>query len=94
MNTVYGFYATNALLKRVDDLFEKTMSLKKEVYNLGYTTLADKLNKCLDIIAFYSFSSDNIYTKKDGTAGRIMTAKEAKDSGIYDAVRKMKSKEK
>lgn len=78
----------------LDNLFEKTLSLQKEAYNLGYTTLADKLNKCLDIIAFYSFSSDNIYTKKDGSAGRIMTAKEAKDSGIYDAIRKMKSKEK
>lgn len=78
----------------LDNLFEKTMSLKKEAYNLGYTTLADKLNKCLDIIEDYSFASDSIYTKKDGTAGRIMTAKEAKDSGIHDAIRKKKSEEK
>ena len=78
----------------LDYLFEKTMSLKKEAYNLGYSTLADKLDKCLNIIAFYSFSSDNIYIKKDGTAGRIMTAKEAKDSGIRDAIRKKKSEEK
>ena len=78
----------------LDNLFEKTMSLKNEAYNLGYSTLADKLNKCLNIIAFYSFSSDNIYIKKDGTAGRIMTAREAKDSGIHDAIRKKKSEEK
>ena len=78
----------------LDYLFEKTMSLREEAYNLGYSTLADKLDKCLNIIAFYSFSSDNIYIKKDGTAGRIMTAKEAKDSGIRDAIRKKKSEEK
>lgn len=78
----------------LDNLFEEILNLGKEVDNLGYTTLADKLDKCLDIIENYNFASDSIYTKKDGTAGRIMTAKEAKDSGIYDAIRKKKSEEK
>ena len=78
----------------LDNLFEEILNLGKEVDNLGYTTLADKLDKCLDIIENYNFASDNIYTKKDGTAGRIMTAKEAKDSGIHDAIRKKKSEEK
>lgn len=78
----------------LDSLFEEILNLGKEADNLGYTTLADALDKCLDIIEDYNFASDSIYTKKDGTAGRIMTAKEAKDSGIYDAVRKKKSEEK
>lgn len=78
----------------LDNLFEEILNLGKEVDNLGYTTLADELTKCLDIIENYNFASDNIYTKKDGTAGRIMTAKEAKDSGIYDAIRKKKSEKK
>lgn len=78
----------------LDSLFEEILNLGEEADNLGYTTLADALDKCLNIIEDYSFASDNIYTKKDGTAGRIMTAKEAKDFGIYDAIRKKKSEEK
>ena len=78
----------------LDNLFEEILNFGMEMDSLGYTALARKLEKCLSIIEDYSFASDSIYTKEDGTAGRIMTAKEAKDSGIYDVIRKKKSEKK
>lgn len=76
--------------KTVDDLFEEILNIGIEMEGLGYTALSRKLSQCLSIIEDYSFAADSIYTKEDGTAGRIMTAQEAKDSGIYDAIEKLK----
>ena len=79
--------------EQVSTVMESLYVLMREADDAGLTSLVKAVQKCYDELDGYKFISDNIYQKNDGSYGRIMSAKEARDSGIYDAIKKMKSKE-
>ena len=79
--------------EQISTVMESLDVLMREADDAGLTSLKSIVQKCYDELDDYRFISDNIYQKDDGSYGRIMSAKEARDSGIYDAIKKMKSKE-
>ena len=81
------------LNKGISEAIDYLVHLAMEADELGYESLKKAYENAADVLENYSHYSDSIYQKEDGSYGRIMTAQEAKDSGIYDAIEKMKAKE-
>ena len=79
-------YLNSEITKEIDNLIHLAM----EAEECGYEALKRAYEDAADILENYSHYSDSIYQKEDGTYGRIMTAQEAKDSGIYDVIEKYK----
>jgi len=77
-----------ALNREIAEEIDNLIHLAMEADEYGYEALKKAYENAADILENYSHYSDSIYQKEDGTYGRIMSAQEAKDSGIYDVIEK------